>query len=321
MQLRYLVLSTLLLVAGCQTARSDLVQHVSLRGGQGDAGRPGFRALRDAFVNNNPGYDLAFHAGVRALVPAACDRVVFVQDPDSQGDIRFLPPMGHMPPDDEHYPFACGDLLLLRAGQPWRSPVGACVDLLAFSLPRPLPAGLPPFVQPDWDPKITDTPGGCATEGDAYRRILLTWKPEVGPYIMHQLNAHRVRINDSFSHYHPVATGFDEFYLVQQAPPGARLLTSDHTAAIESRKVDADMASTLLESRALQVGDLVYMPRGTVHRGLGGALVQVISVPGFVPKSEVGVDHHLWAINRKLGLRGDDAIPFHLVAARTAVVK
>jgi hypothetical protein len=40
-----------------------------------------------------------------------------------------------------------------------------------------------------------------------------------------------------------------------------------------------------------------------------------------VPKSEVGVDHHLWAINKALGLRGNDAIPFHMVAARSKVVK
>ena len=177
------------------------------------------------------------------------------------------------------------------------------------------------MVRPDWDPKITDTPGRCAAEGDAYRRILLTWTPEVGPYVLHQLNAHRVRIKDSFSHYHPVDGGFDEFYLVQQAPAGARLLTATDVAAIESRKVTDAEAATLIQSRDLHVGDLVYLPRGTVHRGLGGALVQVISVPGFVPRSEIGVDHHLWAINRALGLEGARALPFHVVAARTQVVK
>jgi hypothetical protein len=92
-------------------------------------------------------------------------------------------------------------------------------------------------------------------------------------------------------------------------------------AAIEARDVGAADASSLLQSRDLHVGDLIYLPRGTMHRGLGGALVQVISVPGFVPKSEVGVDHHLWAINKALGLRGDQAIPFHMVSARTQVVK
>lgn len=58
-----------------------------------------------------------------------------------------------------------------------------------------------------------------------------------------------------------------------------------------------------------------------MHRGLGGALVKVISVPGIVPRSEIGVDHHLWAINKQLGLTGARALPFHLVAARTQVVK
>ena len=263
-----------------------------------------FESLRSAFVGNNPGYDLRFHALVRNVSPAAVDRVLFVQGPAG----RTAEP-------------SVGDALLLRAGESWQLAGDGALDLLAFSLPEPLPAALPSIVRPDWDPKITDTPGGCATEGDAYRRILLTWKPEVGAYILHALNAHRVRINNSFSHYHPVVGGFDEFYLVQEAPVGARLITSNNVAAIEARVVDRATSEGLLQSRDLHAGDLVYLPRGTMHRGLGGALVQVISVPGFVPMSEIGVDHHLWAINKALGLTGAEALPFHLVAARTTVVK
>jgi len=293
------------LLAACSGAppRSTQIAQASLS--PANAGDPSkFEELRSAFVGNNPGYDLRWHPAVRGLAPAPKDRVVFVQGPAS----RVAEP-------------TVGDVLLVRAGQRWDLRGDGALNLLAFSMPEPLPASLPGIVRPDWDPQITDTPGGCATEGDAYRRILLTWKPEVGPYILHTLNAHRVRIKNSFSHYHPVDTGFDEFYLVQQAPAGARLLTSGKVAAIEARDVDREDASTLLESRDLAVGDLIYLPRGTMHRGLGGALVQVISVPGFVPKSEIGVDHHLWAINTSLGLRGEDAIPFHLVAARSKVVK
>lgn len=143
----------------------------------------------------------------------------------------------------------------------------------------------------------------------------------MGSYILHSLNAHRVRINDSFSHYHPVNGGFDEFYLVREAPKGARLLTSCDVAAIEARSVDQAEVKSLIQSRALQIGDLIYMPRGTMHRGLGGALVQVISVPGFVPRAEIGLDHHLSAINQELGLKGDEALPFHADAAGRAVVK
>ena len=287
-----------LVVCACQPAREAAIRGVPL----GDVA--GFSALRESFVRNNPGYDLAYYPGSRELAPTAADRVVFVQGPAGR----------------EQAP-TVGDVLLVRGGTSWQLEGAGTLDLLAFSLPAPLPDALPDVVRPDWDPQITDTPGGCATEGDAYRRILLTWKPEVGPYILRQLNAHRVRIKDSFSHYHPVDGGFDEFYLVQQAPAGARLLTATDVAAIESRSVSAAEAATLIQSRDLHVGDLVYLPRGTVHRGLGGALVQVISVPGFVPRSEIGVDHHLWAINRALGLEGARALPFHLVAARTQVVK
>lgn len=262
------------------------------------------QALRTAFARSNAGYDLVYHAAVNELQPVARDRVIFVQGPIG----RTAQP-------------AVGDVLLLRAGEHWQLGVAGALDLLAFQLPSPLPAELPKIVRPDWDPLITDTPGGCATEGDAYRRILLTWKPEVGPYILHELNAHRVRIKDSFSHYHPLQGGFDEFYLVQQAPPAARLWTSNQVPLIEARAVDREQASSLLQSHELHVGDLVYLPRGTMHRGLGGALVQVISVPGFVPKSEIGVDHHLWAINKQLGLKGEAALPFHVTAARIKVVK
>ena len=291
-------LLVLLLAAGCGATRSTEIRQARL----GDS--ESFERLRTEFVRNNPGYDLHYFDSVRGLAPAAVDRVVFVQGPEG----RTVEP-------------GVGDVLLLRKGKRWDLQGDGALSLLAFTLPRPLPAALPGIVRPDWDPKITDTPGGCATEGDAYRRILLTWKPEVGPYILHSLNAHRVRIKNSFSHYHPVVGGFDEFYLVQQAPPGARLLTSREVGAIEARDVDREQAKTLLQSRDLHVGDLVYLPRGTMHRGLGGALVQVISIPGFVPHSEIGVDHHLRAINRQLTLTGDAAIPFHVTAARIRVVK
>ena len=293
-----LTMSWTLLAWGCQGTSASAVRFAKLDDG------PAFAALRAAFTANNPGYDLRFYRSCRALLPARKDRVVFVQGPPSRAEAPTV-----------------GDALLVRAAESWRLETEGALDLVAFELPEPLPAGLPGEVRPDWDPRITDTPGGCATEGDAYRRILLTWKPEVGPYILHQLNAHRVRINDSFSHYHPVVGGFDEFYLVQQAPAGARLLTSRAVKAIESRTVTATQAETLIQSRELAVDDLIYLPRGTMHRGLGGALVQVISVPGFVPRSEVGVDHHLWAINKQLDLQGPDALPFHVVAARTRVIK
>lgn len=276
------------------------VQVASLCGARDDD--PAFAALRLTFAAANPGYDVAFHRACTALPRADQDRVVFVQGPVE----RTAAP-------------TVGDVLLVPAFTDCATADGEALDLLAFSLPAPLPAGLPQAIRPDWDPRITDKPGGCATEDDAYRRILLTWRSEVGPYVLHQLNAHRVRIHDSFTHYHPVAGGFDELYLVQETKPGARILTSNRVDDIEARSVDRGGAATLLKSRELRVGDLVYLPRGTAHRGLGGAVVQVISVPGFVPGTEIGLDHHLWAINRELQLTGDAEIPFHLVAARTAV--
>lgn len=263
-----------------------------------------FGALRSAFVGNNPSYDLHYYGSATSLTPSDSDRVIFVQGPDGRTDEPGV-----------------GDILHLRAGEEWKVQDDVELDLLAFSLPEPLPDGLPTIIRPDWDENITDTPGGCATASDAYRRVLLTWKPEVGPYILHSLNAHRVRIHNSFSHYHPVDGGFDEFYLVQHAPEGARLLSSYAVPEIEARSVEHRDMEDLIQTRELHSGELIYIPRGIMHRGLGDALVQVITVPGFVPNAEIGLDHHLSAINEKLGLEGDNALPVHADASHSAVVK
>ena len=183
----------------------------------------------------------------------------------------------------------------------------------------PSNAELPSFLRPDWHPGITDTPGGCATERGAYRRVVLTWLRRNGRFNYRALNAHRVRISDSFTHYHPLDGGFDEFYLVQMLQPGARLLTSTRTEDIVAESVRADEVDELFESHELRKGELVYIPRGVVHRGLGGVLAHVITAPGFVPGAEIGVDHHLRAINEKLGLRGKRALPLHEAGARRAI--
>jgi len=278
-------------------------------------GRPGgdevgLAVIRSAFAGRNPGYQLDWREALGSLSAEGTPRIVFVQAGEGRGTID-----GGAPSE-----LTVGDIVLLRPGEELRCEGG--LSALVFEVPDPLPEELPGFIRPDWDPSITDTPGGCAEETGAYRRILLTWKESVGPYVYHGLNAHRVRITDSFSHYHPLEGGFDEFYLVQMVQPGAHLLTSDRTERIESPgTVTAEEAGGLLESRTLAVGDLVYLPRGTVHRGVGGVLAQVITAPGFVPGAEIGVDHHLRAIDERLGLEGEAALPYHEAASLDAVVK
>ncbi len=296
--LLFLALSLSLVSCKSAAQRTQEIQVAHLTSGEG------FPQLRDAFATANPGYEVSWHPNCQSLPSVDRSRVLFVQGP---ADRRNEPTVG--------------DILLLDAGESWQVPGGLGIDLLCFEVPLHLPAQLPRSIRPDWDPKVTDTPGGCAEESGAYRRILLTWLESKGPYVLHALNAHRVRINDSFSHYHPLDGGFDEFYLVQMAGPDAQLLTSTRVPAIEQHSVSAQQAGSLIQTRKLQVGDLVYLPRGTMHRGLGGPLVQVISVPGFVPNSEIGLDHHLRAINEQLGLGPDRALPFHRSASEEAVVK
>ncbi len=259
---------------------------------------PGFAALKQGFEQANPRHRLDWESSVLACL-ATGNQVAFVQTGETQA----------------HFPngsgaVGVGDLLIMRAGQEWKfeEPVG----LLIFSLPRTLNQELPAVIRPDWDDQITDMPGGCATEGDAYRRICLTWLGKNGPYLSEQINAHRVRIHDSFTHYHPLDGGFDEFYLVQEAPPGARLIVSDQLHRIlEPAKVSPGVAKTLLREIPLHVGDLIYLPRGVVHRGVGGAVVQVITVPGFVPNAEISLDQQIEAINHSLDFEPDEQLPLH----------
>ncbi|NND06578.1 MAG: hypothetical protein HKN87_09375 [Saprospiraceae bacterium] len=214
-----------------------------------------------------------------------------------------------------------GDIVLLAPAVSLST--DSLIEYVIFESPALAPTDIPTFIRPDWDPNITDTPGGCATETNAYRRILLTWLGKVGPYNYKSLNAHRVRIMDSFTHFHPKEGGFDEFYLVQMALPDARIITSQHTDLITDpdATIDKDKVGGLLPETPLKVGDLLYLPRGIIHQGVGGVLAQVITVPRFVPNAEIGVDHHLRRINEQLALSGDEALPFNASSSQKAVVK
>ena len=141
-------------------------------------------------------------------------------------------------------PVTVGDVVVLRAGTELET--ASRVSWLVFRIPDAvvIDEAVPAWIRPDWDPSITDTPGGCATEEGAYRRILLTWLKDNGPYTFEGLNAHRG------AHHrlvHPTTTrrteGFDEFYLVQRSRPGAVLLTSDQTERIEAAGSDGESPS------------------------------------------------------------------------------
>lgn len=287
------------------------VAHLGAEGG--DAA--GFDALRADFARRNPGYDVEWRDDADGY--AAEDRhvVAFIQSGSAEA---MVVRHGRFEATDPE--LTVGDVVLLAPGSTLSTE--GSLSAVFFTVPEPFPGTLPAFVRPDWDERITDTPGGCAEETGAYRRILLTWLDTVGPYVYRALNCHRVRITDSFSHYHPLKGGFDEFYLVQMVQPGAVLYTSDGTERIEDPSaVSRAEAPLLFEKHPLSVGDLVYLPRGTVHRGFGGVLAQIITAPGFKPGAEIGVDHHLRAINERLGLTGDAALPYREASASSAVVK
>lgn len=269
-----------------------------------------FAQIQANFEEKNPGYTIDYQSGIESLKAEDFPRILFIQE--GQPDINLSTGVTSQ--------VTVGDIVLLAAGVSLEA--DSALSLLSFKVPEEPNEEIPAFIRPDWDMNITDVPGGCATDSNAYRRILLTWKKEVGEYVYHALNAHRVRIMDSFSHYHPQEGGFDEFYLVQMALPDARIITSTKVAKIENPNgLTKESAQQLLKSHRLEVGDLVYLPRGTMHRGLGGVLAQVITVPGFIPGAEIGVDHHLKSINERLSLSKEEQLPYNLEASTKVVVK
>lgn len=310
--MKYLILILLLSQATCTISQAQQAKVQIAHLSKGDTA--GLASIREAFMAQNPGYDLAYFEATQQVKPQDHTQVIFIQQGGGTATIT------NAPETQQQSKVSVGDIILLRKGEMMQT--DSLLGLLVFTVPQEPGNDLPGFVRPDWDPNITDTPGGCATENNAYRRILLTWKGEVGKYLYHALNAHRVRIMDSFTHYHPEDKGFDEFYLVQMAMPSAKIITSEQVALInQPEKVSKSQVKGLMQEHTLYVGDLVYLPRGVVHRGVGGVLAQVITVPGFIPGSEIGVDHHLRKINERLGLKGKQALPFNQEASHFAVIK
>ncbi len=296
--------------------RSAKVLRAHLFDGDVD-GQAAFARIRDRFKAANPGYGMTFLAAANEIAGVDGNRLVFVQAPvEEEPAAAEIHTAGGTKETELHV----GDIAVLRAGD--RLTAEPAIAALVFDVPDAPGDTVPAAIRPDWDPDITDVPGGCATETGAYRRILLTWLQQNGPYTFHGLNAHRVRITDSFTHYHPVDTGFDEFYLVQMSNDVDQLLTSYHAATIESPEtMTPELARELFDVHDVRAGDLIYLPRGVIHRGLGGVLAQVITVPGFRPGAEIGVDHHLLAINERLGLEGNEALPYNVEASTQPIVR
>ena len=268
-------------------------------------GAAGLVPIASALEKNAPGYRLSWWQG--GLDAQGSSRVAFVQEGAGDGVIA-----------GERRGLCRGDVLVLPPGFDLRASglAGLCV-----ALPEGTDvAHLPRFLRPDHDAGFTDQPGGCAEDEKAYRRILLTWDRENGPHELRALNCHRVRMWDSLSHYHDPVNGFDEFYLVQGVEPGAQILSGPAEPIVGEEAVDGESARGLLQAMTPRVGDLIHIPRGTVHRALGGVLAQVITVPGFVPGAEIGVDHHLRRIAERLGLDAT-SLPYREASSMGPVVR
>lgn len=276
-----------------------------------DAAAEALAAVDAMLAAARPGHRIGFIRHATALPPARPARLAFVHADHGTAHARV---------GASRMAIGLGDVVVLRSGDSLE--LDAPLSFVVLELPEPFAADAPSFLCPDRDPRLTDRPGGCATAHDAYRRILLTWLPTNGPYTCRAVNCHRVCMTDSFSHYHPLDGGFEELYLVHDVRPGAGLHWSPDVSRIEAPAlVDRATARTLVRHTPLAAGDLVFIPRGTMHRAVGGVLAHVVTIPGFVPAREIGLDHHLRAIGERLGLVGDEALPYQLAASSGPVVK
>ena len=286
------------------------IAHLGREGGDPE----GISELAGSFASSNAGYAVESHVALNSLEAVDVSRALFVTSGSAQAEACAG---GEVATSS---PLSVGDLVWLRSGATLS--LDAPCSFVCFGVPGELPADLPTFIRPDHDPKITDTPGGCAEEERAYRRILVTWLADNGPYTFDGLNAHRVRMWNSFSHYHPPEGGFDELYVVQEVEEGGCIYTSLERDKIEvPEEIDLEEAGALVHALTPEAGDLIYIPRGVIHRAVGGVLAQVVTVPGFKPGFEVGVDHHLRAINERLGLEGAGALPFQEAASEGPLFK
>lgn len=258
----------------------------------------GFKRLQTAFVQRNRGYRM-WHVRGATRIDATEALIVFFQAGEGEACSERATSF-----------FSVGDVAVLRPCETLCT--NAPFEAVMFAVPQTLPESLPTFLRPDHDSEFLDQPGGCATEAAAYRRALLTWDAADGPHVFRGLNAHRVRMVDSLSHYHPAEGGHDELYLVQEASSGAAILHSDRVARILTPDdVTRAEATALVRRLPLRQGDLVYVPAGEMHRAVAGVLAQVIAVPGFVPGAEIGLDEYLQRINVALDLKGHEALPLH----------
>ena len=310
-----IAVNIVMILSSCKTAQivqqSQLINETGIAVAHlADNDMDGLRNIQKTFAAKNPGYSIHYLTNVKEIKANKENRITFIQNGGGSATLS----------DSQRSKFSVGDIILLEKGIELSS--DSMFNALIFSVPHEIPSVLPSFIRPDWDENITDTPGGCATETNAYRRILLTWNDKIGPYIFHSINAHRVRIMNSFSHYHPKNGGFDEFYLVQMARPKARIITSNKVDLIEKPDlVTKKQSKNLLQSTALREGDLVYLPRGIMHRGIDSILAQVITIPGFIPGAEIGVDHHLKRINDRLNFVGLNKLEFNKGASSSAIIK
>jgi len=196
-----------------------------------------------------------------------------------------------------------GDLVFLRENQ--RLSTESSIQVLELRMSSPLPSGLPTFVG---FAETTHQDGGASSGWETRRIDVLDWQPgEVPAY--GDLNVKLVQVDDAPTHYHPEEGGFDEIVFVCEAEPGAGVLLSTEREAIEARNVERGDVPTLFRPLALSAGDVLFVPRGLVHRPRGRSSAVVIALPGFVPGGEVRLDDDLRAINATLNLEGDAALP------------
>jgi hypothetical protein len=246
---------------------------------EGDEG--GWASLCAEFESGNHGYSLSWIPETKELNPGGKGVCFFVGFGTADGRIG-----------EARSRVTGGDLVLLRPGE--TLVLDAPLSGLVLTIPRPFPPDLPHWIHPNSDPRLSRSAMISANAAPAsspdtdYVLDLLAWNAERSPYLCHSVNAHRIRVSESAAYMHPLEGGHDQLYWIREASAGAELWIDSAEAAEQGLSSAAQAAGPVLEAHALQIHDLILVPRGRVHK-LKGVSAIAISVPGTRPGSFVRV--------------------------------
>jgi methane monooxygenase PmoA-like len=236
---------------------TPIVSHPSLA----SLGAAPFSELRSSFLESNPRFDLQRLESV-LVVPSRSKTRLVVLLADA-GTVKIEQRKSGGDPMQIGVAQALyGDLVHLRPGQGLQLEIP--VDLLLLTLPDALADEVPNFF----------TKGEMAIPGESPCRAL-----------------GQIWINDSEMDGPVRAASMDRLYFIQDALPGSALFLADNDALLAGQlDLDGLAQKSLVDKIDLRAGALVYLPRGSHSRLVGGCATTFLTAPGLTHMALAEVD-------------------------------